>query len=408
MAKETAATARHDPLAFCAEELAALDAASLRRSIRSLDSAQEPEVTFDGRRVLLLASNNYLGLATHPKVVQAAIDAARTWGAGTGSARLITGANRLHEELETAIAELKGTEDAVLFSSGYLANIGALSALASTGDAIFSDELNHASIIDGARLSRAEVFVYRHADAGHCNDLLSKWRAKNPRRRALVVTDSIFSMDGDLAPLKELVDFCEHAEAMLMIDEAHATGVVGPGGRGAAALLGLEKRIPIVMGTLSKALGSAGGFIAGRRELCDFLRNTARAFIFDTAMPPPTTAAALAAIRVIAAEPERTERVHVLAARLAGGLYAHDFHVASPAAAVVPVMVGESVVALDLARALLDAGVLVPAIRPPTVPAGTARLRATVMATHTEEQIDRAIEAFVLARSCALANPTAS
>lgn len=393
------ATVRHDPLAFCSEALAALDRASLRRTVRSLDSAQEPQVLLEGRRVLLLASNNYLGLATHPKVVEAAIDAARTWGAGTGSARLITGAMRLHEELEAAIAELKGTEDAILFSSGYLANIGALSALVGDGDAIFSDELNHASIIDGARLSRAKVFVYRHADSGHCDALLKAWRARNPRRRALVVSDSIFSMDGDLAPLEDLIESCGQSGAMLMIDEAHATGVIGPGGRGAAAHLGLVGQIPIVMGTLSKALGSAGGFVAGSRTLCAFLRNTARAFIFDTAMPPPTAAAALAAIRVIAEEPARAERARTQATRLASGLAMHGFDLSQPAAAIVPIMVGESDATLDLARRLLDAGVLVPAIRPPTVPTGTARLRATVMATHTDRQIDHAIDMFAHARS---------
>jgi glycine C-acetyltransferase/8-amino-7-oxononanoate synthase len=408
-----------DPLAFCGEAVAGIEAAGLLRRVRALGSPSEPEVLLDGRWVLCLASNNYLGLAAHPEVVGAAAEAARRFGAGAGSARLITGGLELHDELEAELAAVKGTQAALLFSSGYLANLGTVAALVGPGDAVFSDELNHASIIDGCRLSRADVHVYRHADAGHLDDLLAAWRrgagaiagragtaARAERHsagssgapRALVVTDSIFSMDGDVAPLPDIVAVCERYDAILMVDEAHATGVVGPGGRGAIAAFGLEGRVGVVMGTLSKALGAAGGFIAGSADLCAYLRNRARSFIFDTALPPPTVAAALAALRIVGREPERPLRACRLAARLATGLRAAGYDVPDPAAAVLPVVIGGADAAMALSAHLLDAGVLVTAIRPPSVPPGTSRLRATVMATHSEPQIDRAIAAFAAAR----------
>ena len=383
------------PLDFTRAELERLDAASLLREVRALDSAQDPVVEYEGRRVLLLASNNYLGLATDPRVVDAAAEAAKRWGAGSGSARLISGGVRLHDELEARLAAFKGTEAALLFSSGYLANLGTISALVGRGDAIFSDELNHASIIDGARLSGAHVHVYRHADPTHLDELL----ASSVAERRLVVTDAVFSMDGNLAPLAAIADACDRYGAILMVDEAHATGVVGPGGRGAVAAAGLAGRVPVVMGTLSKALGAAGGFIAGSSDLIAYLRNRARAFIFDTAMPAPVAAAALAALDVVEAEPQRGEHARALAQRLWSGLAAAGFTVGlAPAAAIVPLVVGEATAALAMSAALLTQDVLVPAIRPPSVAPGTARLRATVMATHTDEQIDAAVRAFAACR----------
>ena len=388
-----------DPLAFCADEVGRIEAAGLLRRVRTLQSASEPEVTLNGRRVLCLASNNYLGLASHPEVVDAAAEAAVRYGAGAGSARLITGGLVLHDELEARLAAFKGTEAALLFSSGYLANLGTVAALVGAGDAVFSDALNHASIIDGCRLSRADVHVYRHADAADLDERLAAWRRRGPAdARALVVTDSVFSMDGDVAPLPDIVEACERHGAILMVDEAHATGVVGPGGRGAIAGYGLDGRVGVVMGTLSKALGAAGGFIAGSADLCAYLRNRARSFIFDTALPPPTAAAALAALRVVEREPERPMRARSLAGRLATGLRAAGFDVPDPAAAVVPVVIGEPDPAMAMSTRLLDAGVLVTAIRPPTVPQGTSRLRATVMATHTDAEIDRAVAVFAAAR----------
>jgi 8-amino-7-oxononanoate synthase len=393
------AAAVADPLAFCAEEVARLEAAGLGRRVRALESASEPEVLLDGRRVLCLASNNYLGLAAHPEVVEAAAEAARRYGAGSGSARLVTGGLRIHDDLEARLAAFKGTEAALLFSSGYLANLGTVAALVGPGDAVFSDELNHASIIDGCRLSRADVHVYRHGDAGHLADRLGAWRrSAGAGRRALVVTDSVFSMDGDVAPLPDVVAACDRHGAVLMVDEAHATGVVGPGGRGAVAGYGLDGRVGVVMGTLSKSLGAAGGFIAGSAGLCAYLRNRARSFIFDTALPPPTAAAALAALGILEREPERPVRARRLASRLAAGLRAAGYDVPDPPAAVLPVVVGAPDAAVRLSARLLDAGVLVTAIRPPSVPDGTSRLRATVMATHTDGEIDRAIAAFATAR----------
>jgi 8-amino-7-oxononanoate synthase len=391
-----------DPLSFCATELDRLRDAGLERVVRSLAHSSAPEVVLpDGRVAVCLASNNYLGLAAHPEVTAAAADAALRLGAGAGSARLVTGGLALHDELEARLAAFKGTVAALLFSSGYLANLGTVAALVGPGDAVFSDELNHASIIDGTRLSKAAVYVYRHGDAGHLDELLRGWdgagkgeRHTGEPRRALVVTDSVFSMDGDLAPLPELVAVCERHGAVLMVDEAHATGVVGPGGRGAVAHFSLEGRVPVIMGTLSKSLGAAGGFIAGSEALCAFLRHRARSFVFDTALPPPTAAAALAALGVLEREPGRAERVRWLARCLTDGLAEAGYRVPTPDAAVIPVVVGEPAVALDLARGLLERGVLAVAIRPPSVPEGTSRLRVTVMATHTDDHLDLALEAF--------------
>lgn len=392
-----------DPLAFCREELQRLEDESLLRRVHALDTPQDPEVTLDGERLILLASNNYLGLAGDPRVVEAAAEAARRWGAGAGSARLITGGVRLHDELEERLAAFKCAPAALLFSSGYLANLGTISALVGPGDAILSDRLNHASIIDGARLSGAAVHVYRHADPEHLSALLHA-NAAAPKR--LVVTDTVFSMDGDLAPLPEIEEACEHAGAILMVDEAHASGVVGPGGRGAVAHFGLEGRVPVVMGTLSKALGAAGGYVAGAESLIAFLANRARAFIFDTALPAPVAAAALASLGIVEAEPWRPERTRALAVRLAGGLREAGYDVPDPAAAIVPVPVGAADAALALSRDMRRAGVLVPAIRPPSVPSGSARLRATVMATHRDDHIDTAVRAFALARTAVPADST--
>ncbi len=303
----------------------------------------------------------------------------------------------LHRELESRLAALKRTDDAVVFGSGYLANVGAISALIGPGDAVYSDELNHASIIDGCRLSRAAVRVYRHRDVSHLEALLAEDAGRY--RRRLIVTDAVFSMDGDLAPLPDLVALAERHGAMLMVDEAHATGVLGPRGAGAVERFGLEGRVPVLMGTLSKALGSVGGFVAGSRALVDFLRNRARGFIFTTALPPAAAGAALAALDIVEREPWRRARTLDLAQRLARGLEAMGYRVLPTESAVVPVVVGAAGDAVALAEALLRRGVFCPAIRPPTVPEGQSRLRVTPMATHTDEHIERALAAFADARS---------
>lgn len=385
-------TTGEDPLGFCSEELQALRDAGLHRELRTVQSAQQVTMKVDGKELLTFSSNNYLGLANHPKVCKAAADAIEQFGTSAGSARLVTGNHSIHNELERSLADFKGTPDAVVFSSGYMASL-ALATLLREGDAVFSDRLNHASIVDGCRLAKARTEVYHHGDANHLESLLQLWRRDNPGSRALVVTDSVFSMDGDLAPLPDIVESCERHGAMLMVDEAHATGVLGPGGRGSLAHFDLAGRVHICMGTLSKSLASAGGFLAGSRSLCELLRNRARTFMFDTGLPPASAAAALAALNVLRQEPDRPERVRHLASRLAEGLSEIGVETARPVAAIVPIPAGEPAAAVELSRKLLALGILVPAIRPPAVPRGTARLRATVCATHVEEELDRLVHA---------------
>jgi 8-amino-7-oxononanoate synthase len=376
-----------------AAELEGLDRAGLRRRLRPLASAPDVEVEVDGRRALLLASNNYLGLATHPAVRAAAAAAIERWGCGTGASRLIAGHSELHAEVEAKLAALKGTEAALLFPSGYQANVGAITALVGAGDHVFSDALNHASIIDGCRLSRARVHVYPHADAAALDALL----AGAPRSgRRLVVTDTVFSMDGDRAPLAALLAAAERHGADVMVDEAHATGVLGARGAGLAEADGLGARIAVHMGTLGKALGSAGAYIAGSRALVDLLVNRARTFVFTTGLAPAAVAAAGAALDIVAAEPERRIRVAEHAARLRGGLRALGLDVFGDTH-IVPVLVGDNARTLSFADALLARGVLVAAVRPPTVPAATARIRATPMASHTPAHVDRALAAFAAA-----------
>jgi 8-amino-7-oxononanoate synthase len=315
-------------------------------------------------------------------------------GAGAGAAPLVTGHMDAHQALEKNLAEFKGTEDCVVFSSGYLANLS-MGTLVRQGDAVFSDARNHASIIDGCRLSRAEVFVYGHRDVEDLERQLAVWREGpgHGHKRALVVTDSVFSMDGDLAPLLEIFGVCQEHSALLWVDEAHATGVVGKGGRGAVAHFGLSGQVQVVMGTLSKSLGSSGGFLCGSRELCDLLRNRARPFMFDTALAPTSVAAANTALQILQEEPERVQGVRELAQRLATGLRQAGWRVPSPGpdAAIVPIHIGEPEAAVRHMATLQKQGILVPAIRPPAVPPDTARLRATVTASHSEEQVDRLI-----------------
>jgi 8-amino-7-oxononanoate synthase len=381
-------------LAWLAAELEDLRQRHLLRGLSDFETAPEPEIVYQGRKFLLLASNNYLGLATDPRVVSAATDAVRRYGASTAASRLVSGSTPLHRDLESELAALKGTEAAILFSSGYLANLGTIGALVGPGDVIFCDRLNHASIVDAAFLSRARLIVYHHADPDHLAELLER----HTGRRRLIVTDSVFSMDGDLAPLPALCDLAERWGCMLMIDEAHATGVLGARGAGAVELMGVRGRVPIVMGTLSKALGSVGGFVAGSRRLVEFLRNRARTFMFDTALAPSAVGAAIAAVRVARAEEERRARLRQFVAVLHDELVDLGYDVLPPDAAILPVLVGDSETALDLALALRERGVWAPAIRPPAVPRGTARVRVTLMATHTQAHLERAVSAFAGAR----------
>lgn len=370
------------------------DTRAVRRSLRPLESGIGPRVVVDGRSVIQLCSNDYLGLASHPAVTRAAAEAALEYGAGAGSARLIVGTSAPHAALERDVARLKHTEAALVLSSGYHANTGVLPILAGAGDAVFSDELNHASLIDGCRLSRAAVHVYRHADSEHLDRLLHD--AAGFRRR-LIVTETVFGMDGDLAPLADIVALARSHDAWVFVDEAHATGVFGEDGGGLVSELGLTDRVDVQIGTLSKALGSLGGYVAGSASLIDWVVNAARTFIYTTALPPPAAAAARAAIAVLAAEPERRQRVWSHAAWLRGRLADIGFQLGPTRSPILPILVGDAAAAVRLADALLERGVLAPAIRPPTVPEGTARLRIAPMATHTADDLAAAVDAFAAA-----------
>ena len=372
-----------------------LDAAGLRRRMRLVSGPQGPRVVLDGKPVLLLCSNNYLGLADHPKVREAAADAAMRWGVGAGASRLVSGTMTVHRRLEERLARFKGTEAAVLFGSGYLANVGVVSALASApGAVVLSDELNHASIIDGCRLAKAETVVYDHCDVEHLGWQLSRL---GPDRPATVVTDSVFSMDGDVAPLRELVELCRRHGVRLVVDEAHGTGCLGPGGRGAVAEAGLDGEVDVVIGTLGKALGAYGAFAACSASMADFLTNTARTLIFSTAPPPPAIAGAAAALELLEDQPARAETLQARAACLRDALAREGFDVSGSSTQIVPLIVGDAAQAVALCEAAIEGGVFAQAIRPPTVPEGTSRLRLAVMATHTKEELREA--AAVLARA---------
>ncbi|MBI2488006.1 MAG: 8-amino-7-oxononanoate synthase [Deltaproteobacteria bacterium] len=389
----------NDPLYWIENELKQIRDKKLFRVFTELQSGQLPEIIVDGKTYILLGSNNYLGLTTDPKVTEAASKALEKYGTGSGGSRLVSGSSDLHRELEERIALFKKTEAAILFSSGYLANIGTISALVGPGDIVYSDELNHASIIDGCRLSRAETRIYKHCDVEHLKHLLS---SDNFRGKKLIVTDTVFSMDGDLAPISKIVELAEHYGCMLMIDEAHATGVLGKRGSGATEYFGVEDRVPIVMGTLSKAIGSLGGYVGGSRKLIDFLRNRARSYIFDTSLPASSLAASIAAIDIIEFEPERREHLWGLIKKFKSGLEDIGLEVLPSNSAVIPVLIGEVQPTLDFARMLRENGVFTPAVRPPSVPPGKCRIRATLMATHKEEHIEQALRAFKAAHNLLL------
>jgi len=374
------------------ERLAELERLGLHRRLRLVSGPQGPRVLLDGKPVLLLCSNNYLGLADHPRVREAAADAAMRWGVGAGASRLVSGTMTIHRRLEERLAAWEGSEACLLFGSGYLANIGTIGALVGRGDTVFSDELNHASIVDGCRLSRAEVVVYRHLDGEHLEWSLRRHGGSDGRRR-LIVTDSVFSMDGDIAPLTEIVELAKEYGARVMVDEAHATGALGPGGRGAIAQAGLDGEVDVVVGTLGKALGSYGAYVCADEEMIRYLINTARSLIFSTAPGPPAVAGALAALELLQERPHRVERLRSAARTLRRALALEGFPVAEQEIQIVPLLVGEEHAAMRLCKAALERGVFAQAIRPPTVPAGTSRLRLAAMATHTAEELKLAARA---------------
>ena len=373
----------------------------LYRRLRCVSGPQGPRVLLDGKPVLLLCSNNYLGLADHPRVREAAAEAAMRYGAGSGASRLISGNMTIHRRLEEQLARFKHTETALLFGSGYLANAGVVSTLAREGDVVFSDALNHASIIDGCRLSRAETFVYDHCDTDHL-----EWGLRQAQGRgSLIVTDGVFSMDGDVAPLERIVELAQRYDARVMVDEAHGTGAIGPEGRGAVAAAGLEDEVDVVVGTLGKALGSYGAYVCCDAQIAKYLINTARTLIFSTALPPPAVAAAMASLELLREQPRRVEKLQRNAAVLRESLAGHGLPVPSDPTQIVPVIVGDADEAVRASERALEKGIFAQAIRPPTVPDGSSRLRLAVMASHTRTELRDA--ASVLAK-CVTVRPQRS
>jgi 8-amino-7-oxononanoate synthase len=355
----------------------------LYRRMRLVSGPQGPRVLLNGKRVLLLCSNNYLGFADHPRVREAAARAAMRYGVGAGASRLISGNMTVHHRLEKRLAEFKGTDRCLLFGSGYLANTGVIAALAGEGDVVFSDELNHASIVDGCRLARAETFVYEHLDVEH----LEWGLAEANGRGSLIVTDGVFSMDGHVAPLEEIVELAQRYDARVLVDEAHATGVLGPGGRGSVAAAGLTGEVDAVIGTLGKALGGYGAFVCCSDQIARYLTNTARTLIFSTGPAPPSVAAALAAIELLAEQPRQIERLHQNAHTLRAALSDEGFRIERGETQIVPLIIGDSQLTMDFCEQALTRGVFAQAIRPPTVPHGSSRLRLAAMATHTAAEL---------------------
>ncbi len=358
----------------------------LYRRMRMVSGPQGPRVLLDGKPVLLLCSNNYLGLADHPRVREAAAEASMRYGAGAGASRLVSGTMRIHRRLEERLAEFKGSERALLFGSGYLANVGTIQALARPGEVVFSDALNHASIVDGCRLAGAETFVYDHADLDHL-----AWGLEQAEGRgSLIVTDGVFSMDGDIAPLEGIVELAREHDVRVMVDDAHGTGTLGPGGRGTVAAAGLEEEIDVLVGTLSKSLGAYGAYVCCERQIAKYLVNTARTLIFSTALPPPAVAAAMAALELLREEPRRVEKVQRNSAVLREALNENGLPTRPGITPVIPLVVGDAETAVAATERALGQGVFAQAIRPPTVPGGTSRLRLTVMASHTKSELREA------------------
>jgi 8-amino-7-oxononanoate synthase len=367
-----------------AQELQNLAARDLRRRLTEVaEVLPGGKVRVGGRVLLNLSSNDYLGLSQDPRLIAAAREAATLWGVGAGASRLVAGHLALHREVEDRLAAFKGTEAAVIFSTGYMANLGTISALVGAGDTVFGDKLNHASIYDGIKLAGATLARFPHRDLARLEKLLQK---ATPGRR-LIITDSVFSVDGDLAPLAELVELKERYDAVLMVDEAHATGVLGPGGAGLAEALGVTSRVEVNMGTFSKALGSLGGYVAGDRRLIDYLHNRARSFIYSTALPPPVLGAIGAALDVVTREPERRKYLLEESQSFREGLAQAGFDLLGSETQIVPVLVGDNARTLEVAARLRERGLLAVALRPPTVTPGRARLRFSLSAAHSREDL---------------------
>jgi glycine C-acetyltransferase len=379
-----------NPLAHLTAALDEMKSAGAYFRLRELESACEPECRVDGRQVINLASNNYLGLANHPKLKEAAIDAVRRFGAGTAAVRTITGTMALHMELERRIAAFKHTAAAVVFQSGFTANAGAVSSILNPEDHIISDELNHASIIDGCRLSRAKIHVFAHRNVEAAAEKLEALREAAGRK--LLITDGVFSMDGDIGPLGQLVEVAERYGVIMMVDDAHASGVLGRNGRGTVDHFGLHGRVHVQVGTLSKAIGVLGGYVCGSQDLIEYLYHRARPFLFSTSHPPAVTAACLAAFDLLEQEPERVERLWSNTRHYQARLRDSGFDTGASETPITPIMVGETKTAMEFSRALFEEGLWATAIGFPTVPRGKARIRTIVSAAHSLAQLDQAVE----------------
>ena len=380
-----------DPLGFVDAHVRDLRARGLFRPFQVLQTPQGPRIRIAGRELVNMSSNDYLGLANHPELREAAKAGADAWGSGAGAVRTIAGTLDVHEALEVELAAWKGAEATLVFQSGFAGNLGTIPALVGRGDVILSDELNHASIIDGCRLSRAEIRRFAHADADSLREQLT---ACAPDQRKLVVTDGVFSMDGDIAPLPDICEAAESFDAMVMVDDAHGSGVLGRGGRGSVDHFGLHGRVHVQLGTLSKAIGSMGGYIAGSQGLRDYLTHTARPLLFSTSHPPAVVEATRAAIRVLSREPERVDRLWANARFFKQGLRDLGMDLGRSATPITPVIVGEAERAHALSDRLRQCGVFVQSVVFPTVPRGAARVRAMVSAAHSEEDLTQAIAAF--------------
>ncbi|MGE5569162.1 MAG: glycine C-acetyltransferase [Rhodospirillales bacterium] len=381
---------RTDPLSFLGEQIESWKKAGTYQTLRQLQTACQPVCRVDGKEVINLASNNYLGLAGHPKLIEAAVEAARKYGAGSGAVRTIAGTMSIHMELERRIAGFKQAEACVVFQSGFAANAGTVAAVLTPEDHIISDELNHASIIDGCRLSKAKIHVFPHKDVSAAARILSELDGKPGRK--LLITDGVFSMDGDIAPLPALVEVAERYGAIMMIDDAHSSGVLGRNGRGTVDHFGLHGRVDIQVGTLSKAIGVLGGYVCGSRSLIEFLYHRARPFLFSTSHPPAVAASCLAAFDILESEPERIENLWNNTRYFKSALAAAGFRTGESETPITPIMVGEASTAHAFSNALFEEGVFATGIGYPTVPQGKARVRTIVTAAHTRDQLDRAVE----------------
>ena len=376
---------------FLDERLMNLEQSGLKRELRQLTGAQDREITLEGRKVLNFCSNNYLGLAGDARLGRAAAECIEREGLGAGASRLVCGNMSSHQKLEEGIAVFKGAERCLVFSTGYMANVGILSSMFGREDIVFSDRLNHASIIDGIRLSRARCRRYAHRDMTALEEML---KSSGSYRQRGIVTDSVFSMDGDIAPLDEIVALAQKYDCLVMIDEAHAFGVMGENGKGLAAHFGIESKIDVQMGTLSKAAGAFGAYCCGSEKLISFLINQARSFIYTTGMPPSVAAASLRAVGIIQTEPERRDRLWENTRYMRQGLKQMGFDTMDSQTPIIPILLRDAPVAVEFSGRLFAKGVFITAIRPPTVPQNTARLRLTVMATHTRADLDFVLEQF--------------